>query len=422
MLRRRYLPIWRPVIMFYGALLARAGRMQDFRRLAAALADPPDFTHLMLIETAQLFDEADIADTQSALGYDLIDRLWQAWLSQEQFTSRAALEALRRAPWPRIEARVEQQIAATDAKIRALPPAGADQPSRPPPGPDPYMLLAGRRDGHSEGRLLARFRGEPDDSVAHSMAEALATALTRSGRAEIIHAARTGWNGPARSRFLALLDKARHPDFLPLVADLIEATGIEDEDYGKLSNILTGTDSESVVPVLEREALRCLNSVDRATRTIWLTNFVTGLAGKATAARVEALRRIQAQARGLDDFILEMADLQLARILPFNEDEVRDSILITENEDQLQELLRAVRRAQTRGATISAAFVNAIAGHIDALSEDFESAQPLWRQLSCDRPEQIGSCWAAGAPRQSHRRPERARDDGPRAAGPRQCG
>lgn len=91
---RIHQPHWRMVLRFVAGCLRQQGRNADLANLLRTMLAEVDLHGLMYLETATLLAEAGISDSNSLLGFDLRERLWQKHLSGRDVLANAAGRAL----------------------------------------------------------------------------------------------------------------------------------------------------------------------------------------------------------------------------------------------------------------------------------------------------------------------------------------
>ena len=184
------------------------------------------------------------------------------------------------------------------------------------------MLYAGRRDGHSEAWLIDHFLHVHHEQVAHFMVNAVAAALTLSGRREIAHAARHVWASDHRKRFVELLATVHHPDFVELIGYGMECLDINEEDYHSLAFALGQTGDRESLAILKRELRRCIDThvshreADKfLSECVELTRFMLEVSAQETFALLSEIRDTSQDAflQSAINAIIDMVD-------PLNQD------------------------------------------------------------------------------------------------------
>jgi len=80
-LERRFIPAWRAVFRFYGALLLQQNKVQDFRHLVQVLYKEQDINRLSFLDLTSIFADAGIKDTKDWIGEDLREELYISAMS-----------------------------------------------------------------------------------------------------------------------------------------------------------------------------------------------------------------------------------------------------------------------------------------------------------------------------------------------------
>lgn len=397
-LRRRFLPAWRAIILFYGTLLFRHGRIEDFKALVRGLADPPDLGNVMLIEVAQLLSDASIVDSGPYLGYDLTGRLWTLWLAGEHYVSAAAFEALSRLPTESLAGPIDDLIAKTrrvltdmsqpfedEARRRGLDGieglGGADTAAGSfverslrfeitelaQQLPNPFALLAARRDGASEVRLLDQFLNEPDEKVAVFMAASVAQGLSATGRNEFVRHAQSAWVTKRRARFLVGLRAVPAPAFVAAAGQLIVDMDLVDPDYGEVLEVLGRSGSAEALQHLDRELRRCLERHDGSDEILSLISRNIALHGSSRA--LDILETAAFGASGAVKATLMQTALTLR---PPDEAALLTEVVGAPKRSDVWAVLQRLDEWLDGGHAIGATTMRCIADHVRATSADEE--------------------------------------------------
>ncbi|MCB9683009.1 MAG: TIR domain-containing protein [Alphaproteobacteria bacterium] len=241
---RRYLPQWRVILRFAGALWWMKGDRDAFKALLVSLLDPPDLLGKTCIDVAWILVDAGVEDTTSLLGEDLRETLWSVWAEGQPFLQDAASQALgilcRDWLWQRVLAVMEGAAEApqrAEGTSSALELVWLGEPERREREADLRVLrlLAELRDDDAVDLLFEVAFGGGSADARYVAVDTLADIGTRRVRTEF---ARRAADEALSDTHVALIARfaarARHHALVPWLCDrllgapvVVEAPGVD---------------------------------------------------------------------------------------------------------------------------------------------------------------------------------------------------
>ncbi len=258
-LNRRFIPGWRSVFRFYGALLHHRGKTQEFRKFTQTLYDEEDFNHFYLFILVDIFSYAGIKDTTSWIGTDLRVELEAGSMTGFEFGSNAMIYYLAELDPDYV---VEMARAGIE-DINQLSKSEPDSKHHSFKGKNfidigktpssPYEQLARAKTQISKKILHDTFWGD-NQKLALMAANAYSLVSTPSDRQKVVKA---GENiiefDDMATRIFAFTLESRRPEFLPFlekIAQLFISTA--KDPFNDVLTVIADINGEKAAKILEK--------------------------------------------------------------------------------------------------------------------------------------------------------------------------
>lgn len=262
-LERRFMPGWRAVFRFYGALLLQNGLDEDFKYLAKKLYKEKDINGFSLATLANIFSDAGIRDSREWIDEDLREELFIGIISGHDAGPVVMLEALATLDPEWLE---EAVLTDLDDTVRSFEEHIAIEGEKYPGKGfvingrgilSPYNQLAKARTGTANKIIRDAFWGD-DQNLALLASYAYASTATPSEREVIINKANEiSGSDPMALRVFAFAQAMYRAEFVPFLGKFLNFySDTAEAPFSEIINLLADIRGDEAAEVLEALAVQ----------------------------------------------------------------------------------------------------------------------------------------------------------------------